>query len=182
MAFDFSDKSKNKNSQSAVNVTIAKRFWGIIKNIYETIFNNESGVLSGIFIVCIFLYLGHSWIQRDTAMKNLPTCPDNEKVTIGYRNGKPMKLCDQTLTFIAQDFNYSCILSGNGDYGTLGFARSAIVKEINVSEVDAVLMINKSITDKSGCNFGRLTPSFIQMGYTGAGDKSHLTHTKTMGF
>lgn len=116
----------------------------------------------------------------NTSSENLPTCSDSEKIIIGYRNGKPMKICDQTYTFIFQDWNYSCMLTANKDSGTLGFARG-VGKTLGLSEKDAVATVNKNDSETS-CNLGRLSPEFIQKWYSGKGDGSVLTHTKTLGF
>lgn len=116
----------------------------------------------------------------DTSSDNLPTCSDSEKVIIGYRDGKPMKLCDQTYTFIFQDWNYSCMLTGNKDSGTLGFARG-VGKSLGLSERDSIATVNQAKYEPS-CDLGRLSPEFIQKWYDGKGDGSVLTHTKTLGF
>lgn len=119
----------------------------------------------------------------DNVGDNLPTCPDGEKVTIGYRNGKPMKLCDQTYTFIHQDINYSCYLSDGKDSGTLGFVRSSTAKEVlKFSESQTVEYVRNLNYPNTNCNYGKLSPEYIQLGYTGKGDGSKLTHTKTLGF
>lgn len=116
----------------------------------------------------------------DTGSENLPTCPDSEKIIIGYRNGKPMKLCDQTYTFIFQDWNYSCMLTDNKDSGTLGFARG-VGKSLGLNEKDSVITV-KQMDATTSCDLGRLSPEFIQQWYNGKGDGSVLTHTETLGF
>ena len=122
----------------------------------------------------------HYFSETNTGSDNLPTCPDSEKVIIGYRDGKPMKLCDQTYTFIFQDWNYSCMLTNNKDSGTLGFARS-VGKSLGLNEKDSIAAVNQ-MEAATSCDLGRLSPEFIQKGYDGKGDGSVLTHTKTLGF
>ena len=116
----------------------------------------------------------------DTSSENLPTCPDSEKIIIGYRDGKPMKICDQTYTFIFQDWNYSCMLTNNKDSGTLGFARG-VGKSLGLNEKDSIATVNQMDATTS-CDLGRLSPEFIQKWYSGKGDGSVLTHTETLGF
>ena len=119
----------------------------------------------------------------DTGSENLPTCHDSEKIVIGYRDGKPMKICDQTYTFIAQDFNYSCAMTKGKEYAALTFARSSVAKDVlRVPEEQAVSYAESLASEDAHCSFGKLSPTFIQMGYLDKGDGSKLTHTQTMGF
>ena len=115
----------------------------------------------------------------DTSSSNLPTCPDSEKIIIGYRNGEPMKICDQTYTFIFQDWNYSCMLTGNKDSGSLGFARSS-AKSLGLSETDAIA-IGRNMETSVSCDLGRISPELVRSWYSGKGDGSILTHSKTLG-
>lgn len=119
----------------------------------------------------------------DTASENLPTCPDSEKIIVGYRDGKPMKICDQTYTFFAQDFNYSCAMTNGKEFGALTFARSSVAKDVlRLSEKQAVSYAERLAPTDAHCVFGKLNPKYVQMGYSGKGDGSKLTHTQTMGF
>ena len=147
---------------------------GVFKEFLLPIF---SYVVIGLGVFYIFFY------DRNVDSKNLPTCPESEMVVIGYRNGKPMKICDQTYTFIAHDFNYSCTMTKGKEYGALVFARSPLAKDMTwVTERQAVSYAEEAAPAYAHCNFGQISPTFIQMGYLDKGDGSKLTHTQTMGF
>ena len=115
----------------------------------------------------------------DTSSENLPTCPDSEKIIIGYRDGKPMKICDQTYTFIFQDWNYSCMLTDNKDSGSLGFARG-VGKSLGLTEKDSIA-VGRNMDSSVSCDLGRISPELIQSWFSGKGDGSTLTHSKTLG-
>lgn len=143
-------------------------------------------IVMTLFILCLNLInkfvpkIVNYVFGSDTSSENLPTCPDSEKIIIGYRDGKPMKICDQTYTFIFQDWNYSCMLTDNKDSGTLGFARG-VGKSLGLNEKDSVITV-KQMDATTSCDLGRLSPEFIQQWYNGKGDGSVLTHTETLGF
>lgn len=115
----------------------------------------------------------------DTSSENLPTCPDSEKIIIGYRDGKPMKICDQTYTFIFQDWNYSCMLTDNKDSGALGFARG-VGKSRGLTEKESIDGF-RNTDSYSSCDLGRISPELVRSWYIGKGDGSTLTHSKTLG-
>ena len=132
-----------------------------------------------IFILIVLLAWGMIGNRFNSGSENLPTCPDSEKIIIGYRNGKPMKICDQTYTFIFQDWNYSCMLTNNKDSGSLGFARG-VGKSLGLTEKDSIA-VGRNMDSSVSCDLGRISPELIQSWFSGKGDGSTLTHSKTLG-